>query len=82
MENECKFSLTHVPSIFGTSHNNYIKINNSFGQGVGGFLQLHAPDGWQIGPHKIDFKISAGEQTKRPFQIVLPFDADSGTAKL
>ena len=41
-----------------------------------------APEGWHILPEKIDFKLAAGETSSRPFEIALPFDANSGTAQV
>ena len=72
----------NVPSIFGSSHPNRIEITNSFEQGAGGIVQLVGPEGWQILPNRVDFKLSHGERSKRPFQIVLPFNAVSGVAAI
>jgi len=71
-----------IPSVFGFSHANAIEIRNPFKQGTGGYARMTAPEGWQVVPNKIDFKLSAGEKSQRPFQIVLPFDANSGNATL
>ena len=71
-----------IPSIMGHEHPNYFELTNSFNQGAGGSIELIAPTGWQILPRKLSFKLSAGERTRRPFQIVLPFDANSGEATL
>ena len=73
---------SNIPSVFGFSHANAIEIRNPFEQGAGGFALLTAPEGWQIVPNKVDFKLSAGEKSQRPFQIVLPFDANSGNATI
>ena len=72
----------NVPSIFGSSHPNRIEIANSFEQGAGGIVHLVGPEGWQILPNRVDFKLSNGEKSRRPFQIVLPFRAVSGVAKI
>ena len=72
----------NVPSIFGSSHANRIEIANPFDQGAGGIVHLVGPEGWQILPNRIDYKLSSGEKSLRPFQIVLPFDAVSGTAAI
>ncbi len=77
-----KFSHTDVASVFGSSHNNSIQLTNSFEQGVGGSVRLVGPENWQIQPNKVDFKLSSDETSKRPFQIALPFDANSGTATI
>lgn len=72
----------NVPSVFGSNHSNRIEISNPFEQGAGGIVQLVGPEGWQILPNRIDFKLSNGERSQRPFQIVLPFDAVSGVASI
>jgi hypothetical protein len=77
-----KFATNHVPSIFGQTHANQLQITNTFPQGVGGTVQLVAPEGWQVSPSRIDFKLAAGETVSRPFEIALPFDASSGKAPI
>jgi len=73
---------SNIPSSFGLSHSNAIEIRNPFKQGAGGYARLVPPEGWQIVPSRVDFELSAGEKTQRPFQIVLPFDANSGNATI
>jgi hypothetical protein len=73
-----KFATEHVPSVFGEAHANELRIQNMFPQGVGGTVELVAPEGWQISPGRIDFKLAAGESISRPFEVALPFDATSG----
>jgi hypothetical protein len=75
-----KFATKHVPSVFGETHANKIQIHNTFPQGVGGTVELVAPEGWQVSPARIDFKLAADESVARPFEVSLPFDASSGTA--
>ncbi len=77
-----KFTHTNIPSVFGYSHANSIQLESPFEQGAGGSVRLIGPEGWQILPSKVDFKLSTGEKSKRPFQIALPFDANSGTATI
>ncbi|MBX3424798.1 MAG: hypothetical protein KF688_03875 [Pirellulales bacterium] len=75
-----KFETQHVPSVFGKTHLNAIEIVNPFPQGVGGYVQIKAPTGWEVSPEKIEFKIGEGHKVVRPFEILLPFDANSGDA--
>jgi hypothetical protein len=77
-----KFDAKHVPSVFGEAHPNKLFIHNTFPQGVGGTVELVAPDGWQISPTRIDFKLAANETISRPFEVSLPFDASSGRAPM
>jgi hypothetical protein len=76
------FAVENVPSVFGRSHPNQIRITNTFPQGVGGSIELKAPQGWQVSPNRIDFKLAAGETADMPFEISLPFDANSGPAPI
>ena len=75
---QARLSESRIPSIMGYEHPNHLSITNSFEQGVGGSVELVAPAGWQVLPRKLSFKLSAGERARRPFQVVLPFDANSG----
>lgn len=77
-----KLAKVQIPSIFEMAHNNSIEIENTFQQGIGGTIRVIGPEGWQVVPDRIDFKLAAGEKAKRPFQIFLPFDATSGTTPL
>lgn len=77
-----KFEHTNIPSVFGFAHANYLEIENTFQQGIGGTAKIIAPEGWQIVPDRIDFKLAVGEKLRRPFQVVLPFDATSGSTPI
>ena len=79
---QAHLSENHIPSVMGFEHPNSLEITNTFEQGVGGSVELTGPADWQVIPNKLSFKLSAGERTRRPFQIVLPFDANTGTATL
>jgi hypothetical protein len=73
-----RFTNLRVPSVFGKAHKNDLVVKNHFPQGVGGTVNLVAPEGWQLVPGRLDFKLSITEEAKRPFQVVLPFNAYSG----
>ncbi len=79
---KAQLAQENIPSIMGYEHDNSIDITNTFTQGAGGSVDLKFPSGWQVSPNKLSYKLSAGERTRRPFQIVLPFDANSGAATL
>lgn len=68
----------NIPSIFGSTHPNGIHLTNTYTQGAGGTVKIIAPEGWQVLPNRIDFKLSKGEEAARPFRIMLPFNAVSG----
>ncbi|TWU26112.1 COG1470 family protein [Bythopirellula polymerisocia] len=77
-----QFTELNIPSVFEMAHSNNIELRNTFEQGVGGTIRIIGPEGWQIIPDRIDFKLAAGDKVKRPFQIILPFDATSGKTPL
>ncbi len=79
---QARLAENRIPSVMGYEHPNHLEITNSFLQGAGGSVELVAPEGWQVLPPKLSFKLAAGETTRRPFQIVLPFDANSGEETL
>lgn len=73
-----KLAYSDIPSVFEIAHANSIEIENTFQQGIGGTVKIIGPEGWQVVPDKIDFKLAVGDKVRRPFQIYLPFDATSG----
>lgn len=73
-----QFGSPHVPSVFGKAHPNQLLIRNEFPQGVGGYARIRAPEGWQIAPDRIEFKLGEGHDAAKPFEVSLPFDANSG----
>jgi hypothetical protein len=77
-----RFDELNVPSVFGKAHPNRIELVNTFAQGVGGTVRLIAPEGWQISPERIDFKLGVGETVFKPFDVSLPFDASGGPAPI
>jgi len=79
---QVRLTEENIPSVMGLEHNNRIEMTNTFAQGAGGSVHLTGPEGWQILPDQLSFKLSAGERARRPFQVILPFDANSGVATI
>lgn len=77
---DAKFEGSYIPSVFGSAHPNKLKIHNPFPQGVSGTIELRGPDGWQLSPGRIDFKLAAGESAAKQFFVTLPLDATNGVA--
>ena len=73
-----KFDDERIPSVFGRSHRNGIRVMNSFEQGGGGTMTIEPPTGWRITPARIDFKAARGEKIEKRFEVTLPQDASSG----
>ena len=76
------FMNPRIPSVFGVEHANKIQITNPFSQGAGGSVNIVGPKNWQVLPGTIDFKLSSFEKARRNFEVVLPFDANSGNAMI
>lgn len=77
-----RFDHLHIPSVFGKVHPNKLYLQNHFPQGAGGMARLIAPEGWQVVPEKVEFKLATGETEKHAFDVALPFDANSGNAEV
>ena len=77
-----KFDNPRLPSVFGVPHRCQLQVSNHFNQGVGGTVELVGDEDWQFLPPKIDFKLSAGESSGRPFRVTLPISATSGVVRI
>lgn len=73
-----EFEHARMPSVFGTAHRNGIYVKNFFPQGAGGDITLHTPKVWKTYPQKMTFKLAAGEEMTKPFDVELKFEASSG----
>ena len=67
-----------IPSIFGQSHANALRMKNHFACGVSGRVRLVTPENWTVAPPSIDFRLSPGESLHEAFAIRLPYNASSG----
>ena len=72
------FESANVPHVFGRPHPNRLLVTNSFDVAVSGSARLVMPDGWAPSPDRIEFQLDPGEPGRAPFEVVLPFNADSG----
>ena len=79
---KAKLTEERIPSVMGEEHPNGLEIFNTVAQGAGGSVELVGPKDWQIFPSKLNFKLSTAERTRRPFHVLLPFDANSGDATI
>ena len=77
-----RFTRRHIPSIFGKAHANVLEFRNEFPQGVGGSVSVRAPQGWQVGPAQLDFKLATGGLARERFALTLPLDANSGNVPI
>jgi hypothetical protein len=73
-----QFQRERMPSVFGTAHRNGLYLKNFFPQGAGGKVTLHTPKVWKTYPQTMTFKMAAGEELTKPFDIELKFEASSG----
>jgi len=73
-----KFNHERMPSVFGKSHVNGLSMHNFFPQGAGGEVELVTPKEWKVFPQKMIYKLAVNETLAKPFEVTLPFDANSG----
>ncbi len=71
--------MDNVPDV---PHRNQLELKSYFQQGASGKLTIHAPDEWRVRPRVLDVNLAAGEAIKRPFDVVLGFDAETGKKPL
>jgi hypothetical protein len=74
-----QLSENRFPSVFGVAHATSIALENPFPRGASGKLRFRLPEGWQIEPGEVDFKLAAGERMQADVKLRFPFDANSGT---
>ncbi len=74
----CRFAQEKLPSVSAAPHPNSCTFQNTFDRGIAGQATIIAPEGWNIQPSQITFRLAEGESMKQPFTITLPFDATTG----
>ena len=72
------FENPQLSSVAGREQLLYLRLKNTFAEGVNGELTLHAPKSWGIDPRPTRFKIVEGDQVRLPLSVVLMADANSG----
>ncbi len=78
----CKLHEQQFPSIFGRPHGNVLRFANRFPQAASGTARFVAPRGWQVQPAEFRFRVAPGESFEQPFEIILPYHADTGAQPL
>jgi hypothetical protein len=72
------FETPNLPSIFGRDQTARFQFRNTFTQGVGGEVKLHAPLDWEVAPLTQMFRGAEGEDVKLSFDVRFKADAQSG----
>jgi hypothetical protein len=72
------FEEQRLASIFGREQTIHLLLPNTFGQGVGGEVTLHAPKSWSVDVRPVRFKLNEAEQHRVPLSVLLSGDANSG----
>ncbi len=90
-----EFDETALPSVFGVAHTNSIHIENTFGQGIGGRVEVVIPDKndpagplatrstarWVVSVDEPRLSLSAGVRHQVPLRLALK-DADYGDQRV
>jgi hypothetical protein len=67
-----------IPGALGQRHSTELAWNNPFNEGVEGTVRLLAPDGWNVDPQEIVFRMAGGESLRRTLDIAVPVRTPSG----
>jgi len=72
------FEPEKLTSTFGLTQTSQYRFKNTFGQGVGGTLQLEAPHVWEVDDLHRRFKLGSDEEFRHDFRVMLNANASSG----
>ena len=76
------FENQRLASIFGREQLIVLELRNTFPQGVGGEVTLHAPKSWSYDTRPLRFKLTEGDLLKLRIPVTLLTDANSGPQPL
>lgn len=76
------FENQQLASIFGRQQIVALQLKNTFTQGIGGEVTVHAPKSWSYDPRPLRFKLIEGDSAKLNIPITLLTDANSGPQPL
>ncbi|REK45843.1 MAG: hypothetical protein DWQ46_08085 [Planctomycetota bacterium] len=82
MRMSTQFEEERLPSIFGRSHEQQIRLRNFFPTGIDGRLRVYGPKEWDISPEWIRVNLASGEAAATLFEIKLPYGATSGRQEI
>ncbi len=72
------FEDHRLASIFGREQSIVMQLANTFPQGIGGQVTLHAPKSWSYDQRPMRFKLAEHDKTQLPITVTLLTDANSG----
>lgn len=77
---QASFALeaSRLPSVLGVPQRAFLKIRNDFPQRLFGAVQIIPPDTWRVSPKRLEISLGPGEETRRPIDITLSYDAEAG----
>lgn len=70
---------SRLPSVLGVPHRAQIRIRNDFPQRLFGVVHVVPPETWRVSPKRLEVSLGPGEETRRPFDITLSYDAEAGS---
>lgn len=77
-----EFAQTTLESVFGREQPVAYRFRNTFDTAVSGEMTLTSPTLWDAPPTPQRFRLTAGEERKESFPLLLKADADSGPQKV
>jgi hypothetical protein len=73
-----ELAVDQIPGASSRRHPNRFRVTNPFGETASGFVELVAPEGWQIVPARTEFHLVGNESLDEPFEIEVPYSVVSG----
>ncbi|MEX2175183.1 MAG: hypothetical protein WD872_12545 [Pirellulaceae bacterium] len=76
------FETQQLASVFGREQTIVLQLRNTFVQGIGGEVTLHAPKSWSVDGRPLRFKLNQADSIKLKIPVTLLTDANSGPQPL
>jgi hypothetical protein len=72
-----RFQSDGIPAAY-RRHQTAVEFTNGFCRGISGYIELRAPQGWNIDPTVIRFDLAEGEKLVQPLVVTVPYNETVG----
>jgi len=77
-QRDCTFAKGQLRAVPGTWYDDVLNVKNPLDRTVAGKIRLAMPEGWQVEPPSIDFRLEAGRSLEQPLRLMLTDAAACG----
>lgn len=71
-----------LPSVLGVPHRAFLRVRNEFPQRLNGSIHVTGPEAWRVSPRRVEISLGPGEEVRRPIDLTLSYDAETGVAPI